>query len=183
MSAEATTPAGLPWRLYKRFQHIVHEFGKFGVVGAIAFVVDTVIYTWLLSMGWETITAKTIATVISATLAFVGNRFWTWRNRQRSGLTREYVLYFVFNAIGLGIAAGTLAISHYGLGSVWPVFRTVPADVIASQIAGTVFASVFRFWSYRRFVFVVPTQAPAEPEAGEAVTPQTPAAPVKVPTR
>ena len=48
-----------------------------------------------------------------------------------------------------------LAGSRYGLGSIWPdVFRTPLADNIASYVVGTALGTLFRFWSYRRFVFV-----------------------------
>ena len=42
--------------------------------------------------------------MVSATVAFLGNRFWTWRHRERSGIAREYSLYFLFNVVGLVIA-------------------------------------------------------------------------------
>src|SRR5690606_14035214 len=90
--------------LYRRFKHLVHELGKFGIVGGIAYLVDSLLLVVLDNQGWEPMTAKTVATLIAATVAFLGNRFWTWRHRARSGLAREYALYFVFNAIGLGIA-------------------------------------------------------------------------------
>jgi putative flippase GtrA len=139
-------------RLYTRFRGLVHELGKFGAVGAVAYVVDTVLFVFLL-LHLESLTAKTIAAVIAASIAFVGNRFWTWRHRARSGLAREYGLYFVLNTIGLGIALAILGISHYGLGAIWPVFSTPLADVIAANVFGLVAGTVFRFWSYRRFVF------------------------------
>ena len=82
----------------------------------------------------EVLLAKTLSTVVAATIAFVGNRFWTWRHRERSGLRREYLLYFFFNAVGLGIGLACLGISHYGLGSIWPdVFQTQLADNIAAR--------------------------------------------------
>ena len=140
-------------RLYIRFQGILHELGKFGVVGAVAYLVDSGINALLLTLGMETLFAKSIATVIAATLAFIGNRFWTWRHRPRSSLTKEYLLYFGFNAAGLGIQLATLGITHYGLGSVWPIFTTPVADLIFAQIIGNGIATVFRFWAYRRFVF------------------------------
>ena len=144
--------------VYERFRHLIHELGKFGTVGAFAFVVDTALYAYLLQVQeLETLTAKTLTTVVSATVAFLGNRFWTWRHRARSGLAREYTLYFVFNVVGLAIGLAVLGISHYGLGSLWPaVFQTTLADLIAANIVGTFFGTLFRFWSYRRFVFLVP---------------------------
>lgn len=121
-------------KLWARFGHLVQEIGKFGVVGGIAFVVDFAIYAFCLQgLGMETLTAKAIAASIAATLAFFGNRFWTWRHRERSGLAREYGLYFFFNLVGIGVALGTLALTHYGLGSIWPVFQTEAADYISAQ--------------------------------------------------
>lgn len=141
-------------QLYYRFQHLVHELGKFGLVGGAAYAVDSVILIALGERDWEPITAKIIATVIAATIAFVGNRFWTWRHRARSGLAREYTLYFVFNTLGLGIALACLGITHYWLGAFWPaVFQTTLALFISANVVGLVLGTVFRFWSYRRYVF------------------------------
>src|SRR6266511_2977872 len=84
-------PSGLLRRWIKRFEHLIHEVGKFGVVGAIAFMVDFSVFNLLLSPIGP-LPAKTVSTVISASVAFVGNRFWTWRHRPRSGLGREYSL-------------------------------------------------------------------------------------------
>ncbi|WP_348774373.1 GtrA family protein [Micromonospora sp. WMMD998] len=142
--------------LLHRFGHLIHELSKFATVGGFAFLVDFALFNYLASgRGMPPLAAKTISTVIAATVAFVGNRFWTWRHRQRSHPAREYALFFFFNAVGLGIAVACLAISHYGLGALWPeVFQTPLADNFASFIVGTGLGTLFRFWSYRRFVFV-----------------------------
>jgi putative flippase GtrA len=150
---DMVNPSG--WRgLYARFGHLLHELSKFGTVGAVAFVVDVTIFNVLLSkFGVETLTAGAISTAVSATVAFVGNRFWTWRDRERSGLHREYTLYFLLNAGGLLITLSVLALSHYGLGAIWPVFTGRIADNVAKNLFGTALGTFFRFWSYRRFVF------------------------------
>jgi putative flippase GtrA len=163
-------------RLRDRFGHLVQELGKFGTVGFVAFLVDLALFNLFTGAGgMEVLLAKTLSTVIAATIAFVGNRFWTWRHRERSGLRREYLLYFFFNAVGLGIGLACLGISHYGLGAIWPnVFQTQLADNLAAQIVGTAFGTLFRFWSYRRFVFVAPATLPAPSPAAPAVaTPVT----------
>jgi putative flippase GtrA len=139
--------------LYDRFSHLIHELGKFGAVGMVAFTFDIVIFNVLRAADVEPLTSATISMVIAATVAFIGNRFWTWRDRERSGLRREYTLYFVFNAIGLLIALACLAISTYGLGSIWPVFTTPLAENISKQFIGTALGTTFRFWSYRNIVF------------------------------
>jgi putative flippase GtrA len=144
-------------RLRDRFGQLMRELGKFGVVGGVAFIIDIALFNIAASVfGMGPLTAKTLSTVVAASVAFVGNRFWTWRNRASSGLAREYGLYFFFNAVGLGIGLACLAISHYGLGSIWPgVFRTLLADNIAANVVGVALGTLFRFWSYRRFVFTV----------------------------
>jgi putative flippase GtrA len=146
---------GLLRALINRFGHLLRELGKFGTVGGIAFVVDFAFFNLAIgAFDMERLSAKTLSTVAAATVAFIGNRFWTWRHRPRSSMAREYALYFLFNAVGLGIGLACLAISHYGLGSIWPgVFRTLLADNIAANVVGTVLGTLFRFWSYRRFVF------------------------------
>jgi putative flippase GtrA len=171
-SSSAAPPSGVVARLRERFGHLVKELGKFGTVGGIAFLIDLLIFNLLITgAGTPPLVAKTISTVIAATLAFVGNRFWTWRHRERNGLRREYSLYFVFNAIGLGIGLACLGISHYALGNFWPaVFQTTLADNISGQFIGTAVGTLFRFWSYRRFVFIDVAAPSRTPSASVTVT-------------
>jgi putative flippase GtrA len=146
-------------RLYRRFQHLVHELGKFGIVGGFAYLLDSLILVILTERGWDAMAAKTISTAIAASVAFVGNRFWTWRHRVRSGLAREYSIYFVFNALGLGIALACIYVNNALLGAVWPeIFLTSAAVWVAANVVGLALGTALRFWSYRRFVFraVVP---------------------------
>ncbi|MFY1634109.1 GtrA family protein [Solwaraspora sp. WMMB335] len=164
----AATRSRLVHRLRDRFGRLGRELGKFGVVGGVAFVVDIALFNIAQSaLGLGPLTAKTLSTVIAASVAFVGNRFWTWRHRARSGLAREYGLYFFFNAVGLGIGLACLAISHYGLGSIWPVFRTLLADNIAANFVGVMLGTLFRFWAYHRFVFIAATPAVVQAAATE----------------
>jgi putative flippase GtrA len=152
---------------------------KFGTVGTISFTVDTLIFNVLLQTGVETLVAKTISTVVSTTVAFTGNRFWTWRDRAHTNMARQYTLFFVLNAIGLGIGLGCLAISHYGLGQIWPALRSPIADNISGQLVGTAFGTLFRFWSYRRFVF---RATPSPEQVGTSRRPERRAANVASPS-
>lgn len=163
-----TTPAS-PLRV--KIRALVRELGKFGTVGAFSFTLDTIIFNVLLSTGSGALVAKLISTVVSTTFAFTGNRFWTWRHRSHANMARQYTLFFVFNAIGLGIGLGCLGISHYWLGSIWPVLQSRLADNISAQIVGTAFGTLFRFWSYRRFVFP-DTAAPETDSAGLQTEPR-----------
>jgi putative flippase GtrA len=170
-STTAPSPAtpesrpGLVRALWVRFGHLVRELGKFGVIGAVSYVIDTTIFNLLLtSLG--PFFATCVSTTVAATLAFVGNRFWTWRDRERTKLHREYLLYFGFNVVGLVIALACLWVSHSGLGHFWPaIFHGRIADNISKGLVGAALGTLFRFWSYRRYVFPdtkAPVPAPRE---------------------
>lgn len=147
-------PAAILPALRARFGALVRELSKFGTVGGIAFAIDLAIFNLLLlEFGFESLLAKAISTVIATTVAFFGNRFWTWRHREHANMARQYTLFFLLNGVGLGIGLTCLAISHYGLGAVWPEFQSPLADNIAGQFVGTAMGTLFRFWAYRRFVF------------------------------
>lgn len=167
-AVSTSPPPPQPITLRDRFGGLIRELSKFGLVGGTAFVIDLIIFNVLLQAGTETLLAKTISTVIAASLAFLGNRFWTWRDRQHHHMARQYTTFFLLNAIGLGIGLSCLAIGHYGLGQIWPAMQTPLADNISGQLVGTALGTLFRFWSYRRFVFpdaVVQESAPVPPPA------------------
>ncbi|MGQ0844485.1 MAG: GtrA family protein [Sporichthyaceae bacterium] len=134
----------------ERFGHLFHELAKFGVVGAVAYLVDIVTFNVLSQtvLDGRPLTAKIFSTVLATTVAFVGNRQWTFRHRARQDLRREYVLFFALNAVALAIALACLGISHYVLNFTSPL-----ADNISANVIGMLLGTVFRFWTYRRFVF------------------------------
>jgi putative flippase GtrA len=155
-------------RAHDALGHLLRELVKFGVVGAVAFVVDVGLFNVFLRETDKPLTSKTLSTVVATTVAYAGNRWWTFRRRARSGVGREYALFFLLNGVGLAIALACLATSHYLLG-----FTSRLSDNIAANVVGLVLGTTFRFWSYRRFVFpaVLPESAakgPAPRTRGEA---------------
>ncbi|GHH72971.1 hypothetical protein GCM10017673_28760 [Streptosporangium violaceochromogenes] len=134
----------------RRFEHMLRELARFGTVGAVAFVINMVI-TNLLWLAWGTrgtLTANVLATIAAATFAYVANRHWTWRNREKIGLAREYFLFFVLNAVGLLIEILFIGFVKY----------TANVDnqlaLNAAKLVGVGFGSLFRFWSYQKWVFL-----------------------------
>jgi putative flippase GtrA len=129
-----------------------HEVAKFGTVGGLCYIIDVVVFNvchGVLHTG--PLTAKTISTIIAGTCAYVGNRHWSFTHRARTGVRREYSLFIVLNAIGLGIALACLGFSKYVLG-----MDSTLAVNISGNVVGTGFATIFRFWAYKRFVFLHP---------------------------
>lgn len=133
---------------------LISQFAKFGVVGAVCTVIDVGLFNVLhFGAGLDPLLAKTLSVAIAATVSYFGNRHWSFRDRARTGFSREYTLFFVLNAVGLGMALACLAVTKYVLGLTGPLALNLAGNVI-----GMGGATLFRFWSYRRWVF------PAEQE-------------------
>lgn len=142
---------GLLGRLETRLRGVLSELAKFGTVGALSLLVDLTVFNTVLLVLDKPLTAKVISTVFSATNAFVLNRAWSFKHRQRTDVRREYGMFFVLNCVGLSISLLCLAVSHYVLG-----FESRLADNLSANGIGLVLGTAFRFWSYRRFVWAAP---------------------------
>jgi putative flippase GtrA len=137
---------------YLRWQVLVHEVAKFGIVGAICYFIDVGLYNvFHAAFGWGPLTSKALSTIIAATCAYLGNRHWSFYHRARTGVRREYTLFIVLNAIGLLIALACLGFAYYVLG-----LTSLFAQNIAGNVIGTGLGTMFRFWAYKRYVFLHP---------------------------
>ena len=57
-----------------------------------------------------------IATIVAMAVSYAGNRYWTFRHRQRTGVRREGVLFLLLNGVGLVIQLACLGFTTYLLG-------------------------------------------------------------------
>ncbi len=136
-----------------RCRGLLAELSRFGVVGVLSLLVDLAVFNLVLTaLPHKPLTAKVLATLVSATHAFVLHRHWSFRARERGdSLRREALLFALFNAGGLVIALTCLGVSHYLLG-----LDSRLADNVAANGVGLLLGTAFRFWSYRRFVWASP---------------------------
>jgi putative flippase GtrA len=143
--------------LYERFRHLIHELAKFGVVGGIAFVI-TDGGTNLLHVQAQLgpLTSNALATIVATAFSFVGNRWWTFRHRERTGVPRETVMFFTMNGVGLAIQLACIGFTYYVLGF------TDHLSYNVTLIFGIGLGTLFRFWSYRKWVWAA-SQATAPP--------------------
>src|SRR5215472_7815825 len=139
-----------------RVRQLLPELAKFGVVGATGAVVDlggsAVLYG---TFHFGPLKAKAIALTAACVVTYLGSRFWTFRHRENQALWRELGLFIFLNGVGLFIAEAVIAITAYAFGS-----RDQIAYNLASVI-GTGLGTIFRFWAYRKWVFLAPAADPA----------------------
>jgi putative flippase GtrA len=95
------------------------------------------------------LTAKIISAIVATVVAYFGNKTWTYAHRAGQSAAKELTLFFGMNAIAMIIAVVCLWISHYLLG-----LESALADNISANIIGVGLGTVFRFFTYRRYVFI-----------------------------
>ena len=139
------------WRrlLPERWRAITEEFAKFGTIGLINLFVNFAVFNllWLTVLRTGEVKAKAIATIVATTCAYFMNRHWTYRDRPKSTLRREYSLFFVFNLVGLIIEVTVVFIAKYGFHQTHIVVLNLVTGI------GIVLGTIFRFWAYRTHVF------------------------------
>ena len=133
---------------YLRFQVLVHEVAKFGVVGLIGFVVQLGVQNALHSgAGVGAITAVIIGYIVATVVTFFGNRHWAFKHRKGKGLRHETIVFVLLNVVGIVIQVGIVDFAYYGLG-----YKDGLSYNIATVI-GIGLATLFRLFAYRKFVF------------------------------
>ncbi len=162
--SDALTPRSRVRRLaatYHRFRQLIHEGFKFGIVGLVGLAVVNLVFIPLhqtLHLG--PLTSVTIALVIATVVTFVGNRYWSFRDRTGAGASREGIMFFFLNGIGLLIQYAVLGMSNYAFG-----LTTKLENVIALNL-GVGIGTLFRFWSYRKWVWLPPEVHAAQVRRG-----------------
>jgi putative flippase GtrA len=151
--------------LYDTFEHLIHEIAKFGIIGAVAFAL-----TIALSNGFHfganlgPLTSFGLATAIAAVLSYFANRHWTWRHKDQTGVRRELPLFLLLSVVGLALSEIPVGISEYALH-----LHSALAYNISSTLIGTALGTVWRFWSFRRWVFLDAEPDRADEAAREAL--------------
>jgi putative flippase GtrA len=142
-------------RLRQSWRIAIKELSAFGIVGAVCFAIDLALFQVLYAhLGLGAVTSKLVSTLISMTAAYFAHRHWSFAHRARTGIRREYTLFFVVNGLTLLLGLAIVAGVRYPLGQEGALALQV-ANVVSTAIG-----TLIRFASYRTWVFVS-TQAPA----------------------
>jgi putative flippase GtrA len=151
--------------LYESFEHLIHEIAKFGVVGAFAFVLTIALSnTFHFAANLGPLTSFSLATLIAAVASYFANRHWTWKHKDNAGVRRELPLFLALSFVGLAVSDIPVGISEYILKLHSPL-----AYNISSTLIGTALGTVWRFWAFRRWVFLDPEPIRTTEVAREAL--------------
>ncbi|MFI2368635.1 GtrA family protein [Streptomyces sp. NPDC018833] len=131
-----------------RVRQLTREIARFGAVGGAGVLVNLGVFNLVRNTTEiPVVRASIIATIVAIAFNYLGFRYFTYRDRDKSGRTRELTLFLLFSAAGLVIENGILYAATYGFGWDTPLQNNV------FKFLGIGIATLFRFWSYRTWVF------------------------------
>jgi putative flippase GtrA len=126
---------------------LAQEFLRFGVVGAVGFVVDTAVLYGAVALGAGLYGGRALSYVTAASVTWLLNRIWTFRDRAGGGQAhRQWALFVLVNLGGFVLNYGTYAL----LVGFVPVVAAHPVIGVA---AGSIAGMFSNFFLSRRLVF------------------------------
>ncbi|MEV7795633.1 GtrA family protein [Streptomyces sp. NPDC087512] len=146
--------------LRQRIDRLVREVVKFGAVGGAGVLVNLLVFNLVRHVtDLQVVRASIVATVVAIVFNYLGFRYFTYRDRDKSGRTREMTLFLLFSVVGLVIENGVLYTATYGFGWDSPLQSNI------FKFLGIGLGTLFRFWSYRTWVFrALPAPEPVRAE-------------------
>ena len=144
-----TRSRGLTESVRSSWRILLKEVTAFGLVGFTAFAVDLALFNLLLPHG--SLKAKCASTIVSTLVAYLGNKHFSFSHRARTSVGRETSFFFGINLFWLAVSELVLGLFTYPLGYKGDHFVLNVVNLVT-----IVLGTVFRFWSYKRFVFLHP---------------------------
>ena len=148
---------------YARFRVLIHEVGKFGLIGIVSTILTFAIQNAMYGHFGPT-TATITANAIATCFAYIGNRYWAFKHRKTTNMKRETVLFVFFNVVGTLIQTAFVDGNHYLL------HNTDRITLNIANVFGIGLATLFRLFCYRKFVF---NEVPGAGVAEELTDPVT----------
>ena len=83
---------------------LIEQIMKFGVVGVIAFIIDFGVMVFLTEVfGIDPVISATVSFIISVIFNYAASMRYVFSHREGMSRTREFIIFVVLSAIGLGI--------------------------------------------------------------------------------
>ncbi|MFG2794973.1 GtrA family protein [Streptomyces sp. NPDC048419] len=127
---------------------LFREVARFGVVGGLGVGVNLAVFNLSRAVtSLPVVRCSLIATSVAIVFNYLGFRYFAYRHP--GPRVAEFTLFCVFSVVGLIIENGVLYLATYGFG--WD--SALQSNLF--KVVGIVCATLFRFWSYRTWVFRV----------------------------
>jgi putative flippase GtrA len=137
---------------------LLRELSAFGVVGAVAFMIDLGLFQLFYAhVGLGAVTSKLLSTLVSMAVAYLGHRFWSFAHRHATPGGRGVALFAAINVSTLCLGLAMVALVRYPLGQESPLVLQL------TNVATIAVGTLVRYFSYRQWVFPAHEAPPEEP--------------------
>ncbi|MCZ4299813.1 GtrA family protein [Microbacterium oxydans] len=136
-----------------RLRRLAGVGSRFLVVGALSTLIEVGVFNLLVFVwGWDVVAAKIVASLVALVNAYIGNREWTFRHRDRRGRTAEVVLFLATNAVCTALGA---VLVWVGVEVVEAILGREPGAVAVNlvNLTSIVIVVLLRFVLYHGIVF------------------------------
>ncbi|MBP5898093.1 GtrA family protein [Streptomyces scabiei] len=129
---------------------LLREAVRFGAVGGLGVGVNLAVFNLSRAVtSLPVVRCGVIATSVAIIFNYLGFRYFAYRHRDPRGRAAEFALFCFFSLVGLILENGVLYVATYGFG--WD--SAFQSNLF--KVVGIACATLFRFWSYRTWVFRV----------------------------
>ncbi|WP_309064542.1 GtrA family protein [Microbacterium sp.] len=143
-----------------RLRRLASVGSRFLIVGAISTLIEVGVFNVLVyGMGVDVVWAKIIASLVALVNAYIGNREWTFRHRDRRGRVNELVLFVLVNAVCTGLGAALVWVGVQGAGM---LLGRAPGPFAVNfvNLVSIVVVVLLRFVLYHKIVFRPKAETP-----------------------
>ena len=125
---------------------LAEQFLKFGVVGALATVVDYGILMLLSqAAGWDPLPASVVSYLVSLAFNYLASMRYVFERRDDLSRRREFSMFVVLSAIGLVINSACIWVGT-------SIFGSGALSVSVTKVVATIIVSVWNFVSRKHWL-------------------------------
>ena len=136
-----------------RIRRLAGVGSRFLVVGGISTIIEIGAFNlFVFVFGWDPVISKVAASLVALVNAYIGNREWTFRHRDRRGRVSELVLFLITNGVCTALGAVLVWLGVEAL-SVITGHATGALGLNIVNLMSIVIVVLFRFVLYHKVVF------------------------------
>lgn len=122
---------------------LIAQIMKFGVVGAVAFVIDYGLLALLTeAFGVNYLVSATISFTVSVVFNYVASMRYVFAHKQDMSRRREFVIFIVLSVIGLGLNNACM----------WAGVELLGIHYLVTKIVATFVVMVWNFITRKKFL-------------------------------
>lgn len=146
---------------------LMFQIGKFVIVGGINTGIDFVVLNILMFMtgyseGPYFAVLKGLSFIVAVTNSYIMNKFWTFKEKGKTDVSRQFTQFFIVSLIGMGInvTVASLVVNFIPrpsfIADIVVGSKTIQGVVLWANVGtltATFAALVWNFIGYKMFVF------------------------------